>query len=458
MQEPHLKESLLYSSSPIVRQAPGSNSTMRKYQQLTLAVVAVVSLVAFVYYKHEYERLRYTLEYMDTFGEPPPADAAQPQQCWFMAQMRAATPLAEWTTVARDVAVYSSFWDDNGGISEAKLRTIAIIEKTAEPPSALKVKLWYETGQFLTASCEMEKAESRSHVIGESKVFHIVYILCIPDYPEGTNHINAKAPYLVQFGNGGGEWTDFKSVHESDNFKTVVDRSAVCVVPSRIPKQSINIVEFISFYQLLGFQKFVFYGNGLTPVTRKLLNKYIDEMGIMVEEKSFNYIPSLQSLENNLNNKGNLAVLEYITRQVVELDCQYRHRDTFENVVVLQSNEFIVPNKGQSLIEVLKALSVGGGPGKVVSEFHLITQHVCVDRDHPSSSRMPSELLLGHQSRSNGRLEEAGVAVLRPYLITSPIGRAGAHGISQQHVSSASAVVYRSGRLYCSITVVWYLY
>ena len=447
MQEHLLKESLVHSSPPIIRQAPGSNSTMRKYQQLTLAVVAVFSFVAFIFYKHEYERLRYTLEYMDTFGEPPPApDTAQAQQCWFLSALRAATPPAEWTAVASDVSVYSSFWDDNGGITESKLRTIALVEKTSQPASELKVKLWYEMGIFLFAHCEMEKAEARKHIIGSSKVFHIVFLLCIPEIPKDKDFLNGKIPYLVQFGSGKEDWTDLKPIHESDSYKSVVDRSAVCVTPGRIPSQSINIVEFISYYQILGFQKFVFYGNGLTPVTRKLLNKYMDEMGIMVEEKSFNYVPSLQSLESNSGIKSKIGVLEYITRQVIELDCQYRHRDTFENVVVLQSNEYILSNARQSLMEVMKALSSTGGRGKVISEFHLSTQHVCVDTDHPArgGALSTTALLLGQQTRANGGIEEAGVALLRPHLITSLVGREpGVTGATEQHVSPASAVVYR---------------
>lgn len=459
MLEHHSKESvsvLLPSSSttPFTRQPPGANATMRKYQQLTLAVAAVVSFVAFIFYKHEYERLRYTLEYMDTFGEPPPVDGAPAQQCWFASQPRAATPPAEWTAVAPDIAVYSSYWDDGSGLTEPKLRTVALVESVTHPPSQLKVKLWYEEWDSEVATnCEMEKAEARNHVIGGSQVFHIVFILCTPVLLKNYETLHGVAPYLVQFGTDDGKWTDYKHVHESDSYKSVVDRSAVCVVPSRSPIQSVNVVEFISFYHILGFQKFVFYGNGLTSVTRKLLNKYMDEIGIMVEEKSFNYIPSLQAFLSTNSSKSTSAtgesmpdVLEYITRQVVELDCQYRHRDAFENVVVLQANEFILPSQRQSLLDVLKALSEVGGRRSVVSEYHLSTQRVCIDPGHGSGSGS-NGLLLSRQTRSSGGLQEAGTAILRPHLLTSSAGQLGVPGgLTQQHVSPASLVVYRYDR------------
>ncbi|KAA0203983.1 hypothetical protein HAZT_HAZT009128 [Hyalella azteca] len=413
---------------------------MRKYQQLTLAIMAVVSFVAFIYYKHEYERLRYTLQYMETFGEPPPLDKEMSQQCLFMAQLRSATPAAEWTTVSPDIAVYTSFWDDYSGLGEAKLRTIALISNSLHPTNDLDVKVSYETGEYVLASCEMEKAENRNHVRGASDAFHVVYLVCSPVYTKDTQHLHTVAPYLVQFSTEQGKWTDYKFVHESDSYKTMLDKSAVCVPPNTSPTHSLNYVEFISFYQVLGVKKFVFYGNGLTPTTRELLNKYVDEMAIMVEEKSFNYVPALHSLQSG----EGLKTLEYITRQVVELDCMYRHRDAFENVIVLSINEFIIPNQKQSLLEVLKSLSGASGRGKAVSEFHLSTQKVCVDPQHGISQ--PSNLLLSQQTRSAGGLAEEGTAILRPHLLTSAAGRLGAPGgVMEQHVSPASAVVYKYG-------------
>ncbi|KAF2351224.1 Glycosyltransferase family 92, partial [Trinorchestia longiramus] len=438
MQEQYNFESstsaLLPPTTSVVRQTSNSNSTMRKYQQLTLAIMAVVSFVAFIFYKHEYERLRYTLQYMETFGEPPPADSLPGQQCLFMAQLKSTTPAAEWTTVSPDLAVYSSYWDDYSGLGGAKLRTIALVFNMAHPTSELAVKLSYETGESVLASCEMEQAEGRKHVVGTSKDFHVVYLVCDPVYNKDTQHLHGVTPYLVQFSAEQGKWTDYKFIHESDSYKTMLDKSAICVPPSSSPSLSINYVEFISFYQVLGLKKFVFYGNGMTPTTRELLDKNIDEMGIMVEEKSFNFIPALQSLQK----ADDLKTLEYITRQIVELDCLFRHRDTFENIMVLSINEFIIPNHQQNLLDVLKSVSGVSGRGKAISEFHLTSQKVCVDPQHGHAHL--SKLLLSQQTRSAGGVMEEGTAILRPHLLTSA---GGTRNVMEQHVSMASAIVFK---------------
>lgn len=446
MQEPYNFESstsaLLPQSTPVVRQTANSNTTMRKYQQLTLAITAIVSFVAFIFYKHEYERLRYTLEYLDTFGEPPPADKMQPQQCLFMAQLRSATPAAEWTTVSPDLAVYSSFWDDFSGLGEAKLRTIALVLNSPNSKTDLTVRLSYETGENALASCDMEKSENRKHVPGKNDKFHVVFLVCTPVFTKTTEHLHSLTPYLVQFSTEQGQWTEFKFIHESDSYKTMLDKSVVCIPPSTHPSQSVNHVEFISFYTLLGLKKFVFYGNGLTPNTRDLLNKFMDEMGIMVEEKSFNLIPALQTLQSDRD----LETLEYITKQVVELDCMYRHRDIFENVVVLSMEEFIIPNQKQNLLDVLRSLSGVSTRGQAISEFHLNTQKVCVDPTHGVRSAS-SNLLLSKQTRSAGGIGEIGTAIVRPHLITSAAGKMGlSRGVREQHVPAAAAVVYKFGK------------
>ena len=43
---------------------------MKKYSQLLLLIFSVISILCFVFYKHEYDRLRKVLEVLDIFGTP----------------------------------------------------------------------------------------------------------------------------------------------------------------------------------------------------------------------------------------------------------------------------------------------------------------------------------------------------------------------------------------------------
>lgn len=44
---------------------------MKKYTQLILLVSTVLSILCFVFYKHEYDRLKKVLEVLDFFGSDP---------------------------------------------------------------------------------------------------------------------------------------------------------------------------------------------------------------------------------------------------------------------------------------------------------------------------------------------------------------------------------------------------
>jgi len=45
---------------------------MKKYQQLLVTSLGLVSFIFFLIYKHEYDRLRNVLEVLEVFGSPPP--------------------------------------------------------------------------------------------------------------------------------------------------------------------------------------------------------------------------------------------------------------------------------------------------------------------------------------------------------------------------------------------------
>jgi len=420
-------------------------SVMKKYRTLLLVITTVASFIGFIIYKHEYDRLKYTLEYLEVFGEPPKDEGNNQQsQCSLAFQHRASTAPAEWTKVATDIAVYSSFWDEDNGLVEPKIRTVALVEKSQLPASELKIKLYYESGDTLDAVCEMENTEKREHLSGEANNYHVVFLVCEPIVTKDRESLARVMPHSIQFGVGHGRWSGLKPVQESNGFKTIEDRSAICVLPAEDNIKTINIVEFISFYQVLGFNKFVFYGNALTPTSRKLLDKFVDEMNIVIEEKSYNLIPSLQTLNANMSKESKMN-LDYIVRRTIELDCQYRHRDSYENIIILQTNEFIITTKKDTISNLMRTLSTLGRRKKQIAEFHLSSQSVCIDTDHSVNK---SPLLLGQQIRSAAKgITEDGLAILRPHLLTTSLGMVPMAGVMKvQHISPATATVYRFGK------------
>ncbi len=88
---------------------------MRKYYQLILLILSAISILCFVFYKHEYDRLRKVLEVLDFFGTPTVTELGD----------NALVPLKEcrngsvefipdlWRLYEDEIYVYSSFQTAN---------------------------------------------------------------------------------------------------------------------------------------------------------------------------------------------------------------------------------------------------------------------------------------------------------------------------------------------------------
>lgn len=399
------------------RQVDGS---MRKYQQLALTIVSVVCLLAFLFYKHEYERLRYTLEYLDTFGEPPSnLEAARPQ-CGYNTHHKIATPPADWVQVTYDLEVYSSYWD-----GEPQIRTIGAVRLTSAPPSDLGCLVWFESeSEPVPGSCSVEPVSEREHGHSTHKEdIEVIYLLCTA---HNKKLMLSKIPYMIQFTVGNSEISKPVFIHESESSKIVINKSAVCILPVEGPVSTLKIIEFIAFYNIIGIDRFSIYGPVLTPLARKLLDKYSDEIGIEFEEKLF-------------SSSYSFKLEKVVVRKIVELDCLYRHRDTHENVLILDLDQYLILKHKPTLQETLAVLVNNNRHSREVAEFHFSSQAVCLDLDHIKGGT----LLLSQQIHKVGSAKETGVAVLRPHLVTaSLLGRLG-NAPKSQHVSLATAFVHQ---------------
>ncbi|XP_064100134.1 uncharacterized protein LOC135211030 [Macrobrachium nipponense] len=402
-----------------------TDGTMRKYQQLALTITAVVSLVAFLFYKHEYERLRYTLEYLDTFGQPPSNDEAAIPHCGFSTLHKVSTPPADWVQITSDLEVYSSFFDDQKGMGEPQIKSIAAVSKSHEAPSSLNCLVWFESEDApVHGSCSVEYAAERFHGHGtREEDIEVIYLLCSAD---NKKLMLSKTPYMIQFIVDGVEPSRPIFVHESDSLKSVINKSAVCIVPLEFPVTTLSIIEFIAYYNVIGIDKFTAYGPVLTPLARKLLDKYGDESGLEYEEKLF-------------TSSKTFKLTPPVIRKVIELDCLYRHRDTHENVLVLDLNQYVILEHKPSLQDTLTVVQGNPRHKRDVATFHLTSQGVCLDKEHTK----PGTIRLSQQTHTVGSIEEKGVAILRPHVLTGwNLAEKSGGPPNYQHVSAATIVVY----------------
>lgn len=417
-----IEEELLKTSCktyPPTRKTAGTaNSTMRKYQQLALTIVSIISLLAFLFYKHEYDRVRYTLEYLEMFGSAP-TDIGSSALCGGTVLRKLTTSPHSWMALSNDIVIYSSFWDEGNGLTKPFLRTLAVMKKSSAPQAELSSVLTLETDPYsINAMCSIEEVfvndvEKSSTAKGELK---LINILC------QTENYEKSVPYLAQFKIGTKVFEPFY-VQVSESWKSVSNISCLCAYSLNKAVSTIQVIEFISFYRVIGVEKFVFYGNILTPLTRKLLDKYGDESNIFYEEKSFTLPQDFTLNDSEI-------------RKIIESDCLYRHRDKYENVLVMKLSQFLVPRNKNSLQDVLS--TVGGKSTASVSEFQFFSQGVCFDSIHSKKS----QLLLSSQIHINNAYTEQGIVVYRPHLMDSALHFLSASSTGMQHVPSSVASVY----------------
>ena len=395
---------------------------MRKYQQLALTIVAVVSLVAFLFYKHEYERLRYTLEYLDTFGQAPGEGEAPRLPCGYNTHPVASTPPAGWVQVTSDLEVYSAFLEGEGIVGGQQIRVVGAVRKSTEMPADLTCLVWFESnGEVALGSCSVQFPAERVHGHRTDKEdVEVVYLLC---GPRDTRLMLTQTPYALQLRVGTDQPSQPLLVHETESIKSTANKTAVCVVPPEQPVTSLHLVEFIAYHHLIGADHFTLYGPVLTPLARRLLDRFGDEMALMHQELMFS--PS----------RG-FELSRPVVRRVVELDCLHRNRDRHENVIVLELDQFVVLGRRSTLQATITDLEGTGRSRREVAEFHLTSQPVCLDRQHTRRGTM----MLAQQVHTAGLMKEAGVALLRPHLLAA--SASGDVSAKSQHVPSGVAVVH----------------
>jgi hypothetical protein len=125
-------------------------SIMRKYYRLILLVFLFVSTIALLFYWHEYNRLRYVLEVLNFFGQPPEVSVTSDcvlNTSLFSPAENVTIPdsvLPVWHRLGNDLFVFSAFWEVVGKKEHVKAIGVARYAATLK----LGCRLWYEGQEF----------------------------------------------------------------------------------------------------------------------------------------------------------------------------------------------------------------------------------------------------------------------------------------------------------------------
>ncbi|KAG5881391.1 hypothetical protein JTB14_012007 [Gonioctena quinquepunctata] len=303
---------------------------MKKYHQLLLLVVSIVSLSLFLIYRHEYNRLHYVLEVFNFFGQP--CNFSELQKADFVVNQHDWGPLPVWQQI--DYAqVYSAFLS-----GKTEVKAIALQNDPKNVPRSCY--LWFE--------------DKKKPIPGKFKFSKITNDGSLAYFYFCSMPKLEVIPFAVSFSNKPGRESELKKTLLVENFKSELRKNiTVCVSPSTFTKK--RLVEFLSFHKIIGIDSFIFYGGDIPYKLSKLILNLSDRLEVQVTFLPWNY-PKKES--------GSV-------RTIVENDCLLRTFRQSKYVLTLETNEYLLPIN--SLHALISDMS------RSINKLALPVKKICVE-------------------------------------------------------------------------------
>jgi hypothetical protein len=422
------------SSKSLIPHNQSVPSAMKKYYQLALVIISLVSVVTLLFYRHEYNRLRYVLEVLNFFGKPGGQQSGVTSDECIAGNsshgkkfLNFDEPVPTWQRVGGTHFVYSAYWE----LSEEGRRVKALSVEFGDSIPNFGCSFWFEDrdasvlGTFSFSKIAVKEAVNE--VSGDKNKPRITgyYLFCIAK--DVTN-----VPYGVAFYK-----TDdavpskaFIPVYYANEKLPFSNSTAVCITASLtpgLPKSA--VAEFFGYHQLVGIKNYIIYNGGLPGKVLTFLDgtSMHDGFGLDVSVLPWNFpVASLQT--------------EAVARMMMEQDCLLRTMGKVHNVAVLTWEQYIVPRYHHLLASMLDDFDSGR---KSISRFEIPCVTFCIE--FPDGERAePSSPLVVRKTRYR-KVGNSGSPfyVYRPHLISTSNRELAA---TTQRVSQGIAAVHQYAR------------
>lgn len=316
---------------------------MKKYHQLLLLITSLASLVLFLIYRHEYNRLHYVLEVFNFFGQPcniSELNKNVSQHDW--------GPVPSWQENEK-LQIYSAFWTNNRDAQ-------ALVLTTNSSLTARSCYLWSENTRKPVVGKFKYSEVAKDHINRQSLLW----------YRCSANSLRFP-PYAVLFNIKNRRLTYVKKVLLTDNSnQTASMKTTICVLPSAFNKA--KLVEFVSYHKTIGINSFIFYDGNVPHKLSKLLTNLSGMLNIQITFFPWNF-PYIETS---------------LVREIVTNDCIFRNQNQSNHVVVLETNEYLVPKDSDTIDGVLNSF------GPESRKYDLPVQKFCIES---VSSQKPMALL-----------------------------------------------------------------
>lgn len=378
---------------------------MRKYQQLCLVVISLISITFLLVYRSENGRLKYVLEVVNFFGQKEPIKEEN--------TFEYTSPLPIWQRIGNGFHAYSSFWHRDALAQGGEITTLVVGLQHSVVSFNCDVELLNSSigegkssvvaGKFGFIREEVKQSVNKQSTSDkQSNEEYIIYkFICKINRQLGI-------PKKIIFTDKN---TNTKHSIAVRDLKLNVSKQQLVSCLNLLPPKSqyitqffsldINLLEYFYHHKVLGVEEFIVYDN--EPMMSINVRKQLAKAGIRVNLLPFNF-------PFELSNKAKI-------RKIVELDCELRTLNISQYFIMAEPNEYLYADSylksGNSTFLLFDMYAYPES-----NRFEILSNTVCLNTTNGfgSTTRLISDNLILADSKSVANHENKRFNLYRPKI------------------------------------------
>lgn len=298
---------------------------MRKYYQAGLALITIVSVVSFLFYRHEYNKLHYVLEVFNYFGESHIKVEPALKNCSIenRAEHMLSEPIPAWSRLDDNTYIYSAH-----NINNNIIRAIALARKLQ---NKLQCIVYFSHDATVEGHVDLSAIKKSQHELLQG-----YYLNCNFDK---KNHATNKPIGVKYYANNVEDAAMIAVRSVPDKLDSTSSSSAICIMPNEQFVSLKRKLSFVTIHNVFGVSNFVVYDYGLDSWFNAQMRRN-SKKTLVYETVPWNFpFPANIKLD--------------VMKNLVEADCMLRTRNVAKYSIIMQWTDLIVPKFHEQIEHLL---------------------------------------------------------------------------------------------------------
>ena len=397
---------------------------MKKYQQLFLAIVSIVSFACLLIYRHEYNKLRYVLEVLSFFGTPGmPATVSSP--CTTTNnnfEKYTLKTMPTWQSIRDSLFLYSAFSEYVDHNLKIKVYAVGMLNASLD----FKCYLWHDQGskiqeaQFNFSILALKNQNSANFENANKNLSGAFIFQC-----HAKNNGLKVLGVTVSHQPVNETYQGFIPVISSKLTDPQKNSTGICIMPGQVSMfNESNFFEFIIFHSIIGINKYVVYDNVLfNRLSSNTLQNLKKNVEVIILPWNYPY-----------SNEKKLMDI------VAEQDCLSRFRGVFENIIILDWNKFLVPHYILNFSKIINELDID----KKSNKFLFSTQLFCLEYEDNENFNAWTPLIFRKTMYSLPKID-IQVPLYKPHIRSNQIYRVRRNMVSVHQYLNCQGLKLKTG-------------